>query len=287
MELVAQLFVNGFVLGASLAVVALGLSLIFGVMGVVNFLHAELVTLGGYVTYFLVTGAGASPLLGFAVSVVGGIVIGLALQRTLLTRIVDRPPLDSLLLTYGLSVIGLGLITHFFTGNFRSYSAQLPGGLAFGGVSLSYRDLLLVVVCAALVAALAAFLRFTRTGAGLRATAQHREAAAACGVDLLRMDALAYALGAALGAGAGAALSMSFVVTPLLGRDWLLDGFVVVILGGLGSMPGAVIGGVIIGVAQAFFGFLLDDSWARLLVYSLLFVGLLARPRGLLGTATT
>lgn len=276
-----QLLVNGIALGSLLAVVAFGLALVFGVMGVVNFLHAELLTLGGYVTYFVVTGTGAPALVGVALAAAAGLVIGYGVQRAVLGRIVDRPPLDGLLLTYGLSVFGLGLITYFFTGDYRSYPARFGGGLRLGDVYVANRDLVVLGVCLLLLGATGALLRYTRTGAAMRAVAQHRDAAAACGINLARMDALAYGLGGGLGAAAGAILSTSFVTTPELGHQWLLIGFVVVVLGGLGSLVGAVAGGLVIGVLQVVLGYQFDDSWAQLAIYVLLFVLLLVRPSGL------
>ncbi|MQA80990.1 MAG: branched-chain amino acid ABC transporter permease [Streptosporangiales bacterium] len=287
MGLALQLVTNGLALGALLAVVALGLALVFGVMGVVNFVHAEFITLGGYVTYFFVAKAGGPALVGVVLAIVVGIALGFATQRLVLSRVADRPPLDGLLLTYGLSVVGLGLITFAFSGDYRSYPEVLSGGIHVAGVTVATEDLLVVALCVLLVAAVTAFLRFTRTGSAMRAVAQHRDAAAACGIDLRRMDAVAFGLGGGLGAAAGSVLSMSFVTTPELGRQWLLIGFVIVVLGGLGSLVGAIGGGVVVGLVQVGVGYALDDTWARLVVYALLFVLLFVRPQGLAGGRTT
>lgn len=276
-----QLLVNGIALGSLLAVVAFGLALVFGVMGVVNFLHAEMLTLGGYVTYFLVVNTGASPLLGVALAAAIGLIIGYGIQHVVLGRIVDRPPLDGLLLTYGLSVLGLGLITYFFTGDYRSYAAGFGGGWRLGEIYLPTKDMIVLAVCVLLLAATGALLRYTRTGAAMRAVAQHREAAAACGINLAKIDALSFALGGGLGAAAGAILSTTFVTTPELGHRWLLTGFVIVVLGGMGSLVGVVICGLLIGILQVTLGYHFDDSWAQLTIYLLLFVLLLIRPAGL------
>ena len=287
MVLAFQLALDGIALGVLLAVVALGLSLVFGVMGVVNFLHAEFVTIGGYVTYFLVIKTGASPLVGVLLSLVAGLVLGFALQRLVLARVTDRPPLDGLLVTYGLSLVGLGLITYFFTGDYRSYAAGFGGGLDLGPLYLSTRDLVSALICVVLLGGTILLLHRTRVGSAMRAAAQHREAAAACGVNLRAVDAVSFAVGGALGAAAGAVLSTQFVTTPELGHQWLLIGFVVVVLGGVGSVSGALLGGVAIGIVQVSFGYLWDDSWARLVVYLLLFTLLLVRPSGLRGKAQT
>lgn len=285
MSLALQLLINGLTLGATLAIVALGLALVFGVMGIVNFLHAEFITVGGYTTYFLVTRTGASAILGVLVAIVVGVLLGFATQRLVLSRVASRPPLDGLLLTYGLSVVALGLITYFFTGDYRSYPAVLGGGVNLAGVQLAWLNVLVAAICVLLLAITAALLKLTRTGAAIRAASQHRDAAAACGIDLRRIDAVSFAVGGGLGAGAGAVLSMTFVTTPQLGQEWLLLGFVVVVLGGLGSLVGAVIGGLAVGIVQVVFGYALDDTFALLIVYLLLFALLLVRPSGLAGKA--
>lgn len=284
MDTLVQLLANGAMFGALLALVAVGLALVFGVMRVVNFLHAEFITLGGYVTYFVVTRFGLHPVAGLVVSVIGGMLLGTLVQRVFIDRVQSRPPVDVLLLTYGLSITGLGLVTYFFTGNFRSYPAPVGGTVQVAGATLSWLNIAVATLCAVLLGAVTAFLRYTRTGFAIRAAAQHRSAAAACGVDLRRVDLITYGLGAALGAGAGAVLSAAFTTTPLLGHNWMLDGFVVVVLGGLGSVAGAVVAALGIGMTEAVAGFVLGDSWAQMLVFVVLFVVLLARPHGFLGS---
>jgi len=283
MTLFTQLIFDGLALGALLAVVALGLSLVFGVMGIVNFLHAEFLTLGGYLTYFLVTRTGAPALIGVLLALVAGMFLGFALQAVLVRRVVSRPPLDGLLLTYGLSVVGLGLITYTFSGDYRSYPTGLGGTSDLAGVQVAWRDVAVMGICVVLLLGVATLLRRTRIGQAMRATAQHREAAAACGINLAVADAVAFAAGGGLGAAAGAILSMSFVTTPELGHQWLLIGFVVVVLGGLGSVMGVLVAAAAVGVAQVVLGYAFDDSWALLIVYGLMFALLLLRPGGLAG----
>lgn len=285
MTLLLQLLADGVALGALLAVVALGLALVFGVMGIVNFLHAEFVTVGGYITYFLVTRGGGGPLLGVVLALLAGLAVGFVLQTTVIRQVANRPPLDGLLLTYGLSVTGLSLITYFFSGDYRSYSAGFRGGFEVVGVRVAWHDVVVLVICLVLLVAVGALLRYTRLGRAMRAASQHRDAAAACGIDLARIDAVTYAVGGGLGAGAGAVLSTSYVTTPQLGQQWLLIGFVIVVLGGLGSLGGVVLAGLAVGIAQVLLGYFLDDSWAQLVIYGLLFVLLLVRPGGLAGRA--
>jgi len=283
MTTAVQVFVNGLVSGGILGLVALGLTVIFGVMRVVNFAHGEFVTVGAYVTWLVVTYAGVDPLLSLIVALGVGCVLGWITQRILLARVVGRPDLEVLLLTYGVSVMLVGLITAVFSGNFRGYSRGPSGFLQVGEIVLGMRGLIALGAAVALVALAVGILQWTRMGKGIRALAQHRSAAAASGVDVPLNESIAFAAATALAAGAGTILSLIETITPLVGRSWLLDGFVVVVLGGLGSVSGSLIAALGIGVIRAALGYVLDDTWARVLTYVLLFVVIILRPQGLLG----
>jgi branched-chain amino acid transport system permease protein len=283
MTTAVQVFVNGLISGGILGLVALGLTVIFGVMRVVNFAHGEFVTIGAYLTWLVVTYAGVDPLLSLIVSLGVGWVLGWITQRILLARVVGRPDLEVLLLTYGVSVMLVGIITAVFSGNFRGYSRGPSGFLRVGDIVLGMRGLIALGAAVALVALAVAILQWTRIGKGIRALAQHRAAAAASGVDVPLNEAIAFAAATALAAGAGTILSLIETLTPVVGRNWLLDGFVVVVLGGLGSVPGSLIAALGIGVIRAALGYVLDDTWARVLTYMLLFVLIVLRPQGLLG----
>ena len=140
-----------------------------------------------------------------------------------------------------------------------------------------------VIVCALLAGAMLLLLRAARTGLALRALAQNRDAAAACGIDVRRTERLTFALAVGLAAVAGSLVSLIGTTTPQVGHDWVLDGFVVVVIGGMGSIGGALAAAFAIGLVQSVGGFALDDSWAHIIVYLLLYATLLLRPHGLLG----
>jgi len=278
-----QLLVNGFVLGGLLGLVALGLALIFGVMRVVNFAHGEFITLGAYTTFLLVTHLALSPLLGIPISLALGALVGWFIQVGIVSRVTHRPELDVLMVTYALSVIGLGLFALGFGGDFRSYAAGPSGNLNFGGVVVGWRSLTVLIACLVLGAGTLLLVQKTRIGLGLRALAQNRDAAAACGINVLRSERIAFSLAVGLAAAAGALVSLIGTTTPTVGHDWVLNGFVVVVLGGMGSISGALIASVVIGLIHSFGSYLLDDSWAKIVTYLLLYAAILARPHGLLG----
>ena len=278
-----QLLVNGVVAGGLLGLVALGLALIFGVMRLVNFAHGEFITLGAYTTWLLAGGLGLSPLLGLPAAFVLAAAIGWGVQATVLGRLAGRPPLDLLMATYALSIIGLGLFALGFGGDFRSYAAGPSGEWRLGGVSSGLRSLTVLVVCLLLAGVMLLLLRSARTGLALRALAQNRDAASSCGIDVRRTERLTFAVAVGLAAVAGSLVSLIGTTTPEVGHDWVLNGFVVVVIGGMGSVGGALAAAFAIGLVQSVGGFVLDDSWARIIVYLLLYATLLLRPHGLLG----
>jgi branched-subunit amino acid ABC-type transport system permease component len=271
------------VVGGLLGLVALGLALIFGVMRVVNFAHGEFITLGAYIAWLIAGGLGLSPLIGIPLAFLAGAGLGFVIQAALISRVAQRPPLDTLMVTYALSVIGLGLFSLVFGGDFRSYSAGPSGELRLAGLSIGLRGLTVLSVCLMLTGAVLALLQSARIGLALRALAQNRDAAASCGIDIRSTERLAFSLAVGLASAAGALVSLVGTTTPSVGHDWVLDGFVVVVVGGLGSIAGALSAAVLIGIVQSFCGFALDDGWARIVTYALLYATLLLRPQGLLG----
>ncbi len=285
MTLLLQLVANGLVVGGLLGLVALGLALIFGVMRVVNFAHGEFITLGAFATYLLVNNLGLSPLLGIPLSFILGAAVGAVVQTAIIARTAGRPELDVLMVTYALSIAALGLFSQAFGGDFRSYSQGPSGALDIGGVVVGWRSLTVLLVCLAFGAATMGVMRWARIGIALRALAQNRDAAATCGIDVRRSELLAFSLAVGLAAAAGSLVSLIGTVTPTVGQEWVLDAFVVVVLGGMGSIGGAIIVAIGLGLIHSFASFLLDDSWAKILTYVLLYAALLVRPQGLLGRA--
>ncbi len=278
-----QLVVNGLVVGGLLGLVALGLALIFGVMRVINFAHGEFITLGAYITWLIAGGLGLSPFIGIPAAFLAGGALGWLIQAVLISRVVDRPALDTLMVTYSLSIVGLGLFSFIFGGDFRSYSEGPNGAVSLAGVSVGLRSASVLVVCICLAAAVVMLLRSARVGLALRALAQNRDAAASCGINTRMTERVAFSLAVGLASVAGSLVSLIGTTTPTLGQGWVLQGFVVVVVGGLGSIPGALIAALLIGLVQSIAGYLLDNSWAQIITYSLLYLTLLARPQGLLG----
>ena len=278
-----QLLANGLIIGGLLGLVALGLALIFGVMRVVNFAHGEFMTLGAYATYLIVTQIGSPPLIGVPFSFAIGAVLGWFVQAALVSRVASRPELDVLMTTYALSIVGLGAYAYAFGGDFRSYSEGPHGSLDIAGIIMGWRSLAVLITCLVMGAAILLLVQRARVGLGWRALSQNRDAAAACGINVITSERTAFALAVGLAAAAGALVSLIGTTTPTVGHEWVLDGFVVVVLGGLGSIGGALIAALCIGFVRSFASYFLDVSWAQILIYLLLYMTLLIRPQGLLG----
>lgn len=279
-----QVAISGVLLGAVYALLAIGLNLIFGVMRIINIAHGDLLMLGAYATFWLFTLWGVNPLLALVLVAPGMFLLGMALQRVLVDRVVGQPLLSSLLLTFGLSSLLVGLALNLWTANYRSVPA-FSGSLVVGGVALSVPRLIAFSVALAITAAVYLFLTHAKLGKAVRATAQNAEVALVCGIDVASIRRLVFGLGTALAAAAGALLAVIYTIYPEMGRAFLMKAFAIIVLGGLGSFQGAFLGALALGVAEAFAGYLWNTQIAEAVAY-VVFIGvLLVRPGGLFGTS--
>ncbi len=280
----AQVVVSGLLLGGLYALLAGGLTLVFGVMRVINLAHGELLMLGAYVACLLFAATGLNPIVALLVSIPVLFVVGAVTQRFVVNRVVNAPLLTSLLLTYGLSLVVTGTAQAVWTNDYRSVPF-ITGGFALGEVSISRPRLLAFAVSLVLTGAAHVFLTRTRWGKAMRATAQNADVALACGIDIDRARMLAFGIASALAGAAGTLVSFLYSVYPEMGRAFMLKAFAVIVLGGLGSFPGALIGAMILGVVEAGAAYLSTTQIAEAVIYIMLLAMLLVRPHGLLGTA--
>jgi branched-chain amino acid transport system permease protein len=281
-ELVLQTALNGLLLGGIYALVAAGLSLIFGVMRVINFAHGEFLMLGGMTTYWLFVLFGLNPLLSVVVVLPLFLVVGGVVQRTLIQRVVDAPPMMALLLTFGLSFFIIGLSQALWGNEFRSVP-YLGGSFTVGPLQLPKVRVIAFLGAALLITAVFFFLRKSRNGKAIRATAQHPMVAMACGIDIAKVRRDTFAIGVSTAAFAGSLLVMITAMHPQAGQAYILRAFATVVLGGLGSYVGALLGGVILGLVEVFGGFYVSSAVGQASAYLILLVILLIRPGGLVG----
>jgi branched-chain amino acid transport system permease protein len=285
-EMVGQVVISGVLSGALYAMVALGLALIFGVMRVINIAHGALLMLGAYVTFFLYSEAGINPFLTVPIAMATLFVVGVLLQRSLVSRVVDAPELSSLLLTFGISIGLVNAAQNVFSSDLRAVE-YLTGSWLVGGLALS-KPRAIAFLFAAIVTALAfLFLKTTRLGKAIRATSQSREVAMVCGIDVARIHLVTFGLASALAAGGGALLAVIVAIQPEMGGVWTFKSFLVIVLGGAGNYPGALLGGLLLGLVEQLASLFLTTQLSEVVAYVLLVLVLLVRPTGLLGGRQT
>ena len=286
MSQLIQQVILGLLLGGVYVAVALGFSLVWGVLNIVNLAHGALVMVGAYITWTLFANLHIDPFLSLPIDAVALFVIGYALQRGIINRMIRAPLLFTFLLTFGVNLVIVSLLLLFFTADFRSVTPSYSGaGLRLGSVAIPYIRLGGLVVALILAGILWLILNRTRIGAGILAVGADRDAAQLVGIDLRHLYALTFAIGAAFAGVAGGIISTFQSITPTAGDPYTLQSFAVVILGGLGRVSATIAGGLAFGLievlAQSAPG--LGSGYANAIAFVVLVLVLVVRPRGLLG----
>ncbi len=288
-SVIVQLVLLGLVRGTMYAVMGVGLSVIFGIMGIVNFAHGELFMIGCYIMYFA-TGMLKLPFpVGIAAAAALMFIVGMLLEKGLVSKLREKSGrewlMNSFVLTIGLMVIFQNLALITFGSRQRGIISLIPGIIELGDVILINDHLLIIALSAASVGALYYFTKKTRTGKGIRATSQHAEAALTLGININRMFTISFGIGAVLAGIAGALLITLFPANPYAGSQPVLKSFVVVVLGGLGNVNGAIIAGLMIGLIETFSMFFLAGGWQNVLVFGVVIAVLIFKPDGLFAKA--
>ncbi len=284
--MVGQVVVSGVLAGALFSMVALGLALIFGVMRVINIAHGPLLMLGAYATFFLYSASGLNPYLMLPVSMIALFAVGALLQRTLVFRVVDAPELSSLLLTFGISIALVNLAQLVFTSDLRAIE-YITGAWVLGPFAFSKSRTIAFLFAAAITAGAFTFLQRTRLGKAIRATAQSRDVAMVCGINVQRIHLITFGLASALAAAGGTLISVIVAIQPEMGQIWTFKSFLVIVLGGAGNYPGALLGGILLGLVEQLASLFLTAQLSEAVAYVLLVLVLLVRPTGLLGGRQT
>jgi branched-chain amino acid transport system permease protein len=281
-----QATVYGLLQGGLLALVAVGFSLVWGVMNVVNLAHGPFVILGAYIGWEMHQWFGLDPFLGMFVSAAVLFVIGYALQRFLINLVVNGPIFITLLLTFGLALMIVQGMNLAFSADFRSIkTSYVSESLAFGSVRVPVVRLLAFALAVTITVLLVAVVNRTRAGMSIMATGMDRGAARLMGIRARHVYALTFAIAAGLAGMAGAMIGTVGTFNPSSAAGFTLMSFVVAVLGGLGNMYGALVGGVVIGLVEAWGGQYLSGTWVNALAFLVLIVVLIVRPTGLVGRA--
>jgi branched-chain amino acid transport system permease protein len=284
MALLLQSLMSGVLIGGIYALIGIGLTLIFGVMRIINFAQGDLVMVGMYLAWLAFTALGVDPFLFALLGMPLMFGLGALLQRVFINRVLDALPQNQILLTIGLGLVLSNTAMLVFTSDYRILSTRYSSSsFTLLGISVSTPLAWSFLITAALTAALYWFLLRTDQGLAIRATAQDRMAAQLMGMDVKRSGVIAFGLGAALAGAAGALIAPTYYIYPQVGGSFTLKAFVVVVLGGMGSIIGATLGGVLIGIAESLSGAFISSGYKDLVVYVLFLLLLLLKPAGLLG----
>jgi len=286
--ILCQQLVLGFMIGGLYGLAAVGLSLIFGVLKVLNVAHGELIMLGGYGAYWLFTLGGIDPFASLTFVVPAAVVAGLALYWLLFRLVVraqeERRIKNSLLIGFGLALALDTLAVKLWTADERGITTAYAGKvLIVGDLAIPVVRLASLAVAFALIAALHLLLTRWRWGRAIRATAEDWQAALLTGIDVRRAYLLAFALGTGLAGAAGTLVSIGYSISPSIGLEWTLKALIVVVLAGLGSMFGTFVGGLFLGVAEAASAAAFGGPYREMIGLVIFLVVLMARPQGLFG----
>lgn len=291
MGMTLQVIVNGIQIGSVYVLFALGLTLIFGVMKVVNFAHGGLFSLAAYATLVVLRNSrGAFPgvplwasyVLAFVVAVLFLAIVGVFLYWAFFRRFTGDL-VSTLIVTIGFAMALEVVLRSVFTGNARSVPEAIPGISRFFGATISNERLAILFFAIVVTLALAGFLRYTRIGMALRAVTEDPEAAELQGISARAMAIWGVLLATTLAAFAGVLIAPATVLTPTMGFDFLMKGFVIIVLGGLGSVVGAILAGFLVGLVESIGTMLFDLTTANILTFAAVILVLLFRPQGLLG----
>jgi len=284
--MVGQVVISGLLAGALYSMVALGLALIFGVMRVINVAHGTILMLGAYTTFWWFRFLGVNPYLSLLASVPLMFILGMLLQRALVSRVVDAPELSSLLLTFGISIALINVVQLAFTSDLRSVEF-LTGAWLVGPFALSKSRVIAFAFAVAITLLAFWFLQKTRLGKAIRATSQSREVAMVCGINVLRIHLYSFGLASALAGVGGSLVAVMVAIQPEMGQVYTFKSFLVIVLGGAGNYPGALLGGMLLGLVEQLASLLLTTQISEAVAYILLVLVLLLRPQGLLGGRAT
>ncbi len=283
-EQLLQQIVNGLLIGFMYALIAIGLTMIWGVMNIVNFAHGDFLMLGMFTSFWLYTLYGLDPLFSIPICTALLFVVGLLIYRFIVSKVMRGPMLAQLVVTFGVSIFIANLAVYLWTPDFRLISKPLLSGTwEIGSILLSIPKTVASIGSIVTSFFLFLFLKKTKTGKAILATEMDREAALLMGINTERINSLSFGMGAALVGIAGAFLSMYYYIYPQVGGLFSLIAFVVVALGGFGSIEGAFIAGILVGLVQTLGGFFFDPSYKYAIVFLIYLVTVWIRPQGLLG----
>jgi len=287
-DLIPQAFSDAILLAGLYTLMAVGLSLGFGVIRIINFAQGEMIMLGAYGAFWLFTLLGVDPLISFPFLVIAGFALGWLMFGGFVAKVLDAPHINQILLTFGLGLSIQHIAIILWTGNARSTQpSYATSSFLLGDVLVVHGRLVAFVVAVVMVIALIAWLRWSETGLATRAVAENRGAATLMGIDVRKIYALSFGVSCALSVATGVVVSFILTITPFMGFPMLVKAIAIVILGGLGSITGTVIGAIVLAFAETFASYYIPEGsgWAEGIAFILIIGILILSPRGIRGQA--
>ncbi len=285
-DLLIQTLINGVLIGGLYAVMMLGFSVIWGVMGVINLAHGEFLMVGAYMTWVLNKQYGMEPFLALVIVIPAMFLFGYIIQILLINRIIERPVLIALLVTYALGIVMANTVKLLYAADPRITNTAFSGFLEFGEVVLPVTKSLVLVAALLMMVGLYLFLQHTRFGKSIRAAAQSKEAARMVGIEINQVYAFTFAICIALTGAAGMLISPLGAINPFMGVPWTLKAFAITAMSGLGNIPGALMGGMVLGLVEQILATFIPGIGSNIGIivsFVLLVVVLVTRPQGLFG----
>jgi branched-chain amino acid transport system permease protein len=277
-----QTLLNALMLASIYMLMASGFTLIYSIMHIVNFAHGEIYMLGAFAVYYFSAEYHLNYFLALLLAVLAIGVLGILLERALFLPM-QEAHLPQVILSLGLAMALQGIGSVAFGAGDKSVTGPFTSVLRFGGAAISMERLIIIPISAAIIVALFAFVKWTRTGQAMRAVAQDPDAAALQGIDVAFISCVAFGVGCALASAAGALIAPVFLVNPFMGGSVIMKAFIIICLGGMGSISGAAVGGLILGFVDSFGATIFSSSIASVMGFALLIIILLFRPQGLFG----
>jgi branched-chain amino acid transport system permease protein len=281
---VLQTLINGILLGGLYACIGVAFSLLYGVMNLLNLAHGSLIMIGGYISFFAFQRLGLDPFVSLPLSMCGLFVLGYAVQRFVINRVIDANIFMVMILTFGLDLILINAALLLWSADYRTINPGYGGlGIQLGTVVIPALRFAVFLMALLLTGGLALFMARTETGQAIQATALDRYAARLVGIDVMKIYALTFAISSALAGAAGTLLALVLPIYPEMGGALTIKAFIISVLGGLGGLYGALVGGIILGVVELAGGYILGPTYQVALGLMILLLVLMFRPQGLLG----
>lgn len=283
---IIQQIINGVAIGGVYVLIALGLTTVFGILGIAHFAHGSVSMFGGYLTFFLVVMQGLPLLVAILIALVVGVVIGLLIEILAYRPVRNASHINAFIVALGLTMMVEGLNLEFFGHEQVVIPTDFSHVYNFGGVTIPELRLYVIVSAAVLIAAMTIFVDRTKTGQAIRAVAENRDAAILMGVNVNTIPLVVFSISTALGVAAGVMVGALFAIAPGIGEGLVIKGFAVLILGGLGSIPGAIVGGLVLGITEALAAGFVSSAYKDVIAFVVMILVLLVRPSGLMGKSS-